>query len=198
MTLSDIRRAWDSVVLPRQPEFPFPLGEGCVSYATNESIRCFSQEESAADVQFYWEIAQCGLLYAMMSTSSVAESSDQRTLDYIALVRRVAIQVAVMAQMYSELGLDAELLTLTFRISNTEGTVLRGTDLPPGGAYRCFIPEVEVVKRRTVADLLSGPAAHAARIVEEICERFGVRSEDHVALPQRLETFLRHGTLRAP
>ena len=197
ITLSDLRRAWDAVTLPRQPEIPLPHDARNIAYATNESIRCHSNRESRKECEFYWELARCGLLYTLMTSMGKRDDSVS-WLDYNMLVRRVATVVAVLAQVYSELDLEAELLTLTFRIGNTEGAMLHGAGVQPDARYRCFIPEVEVVKRRTVADLLSRPAAHAAQIIEEICERFGMRSEEHTGLTPRLEAFLRHGTLRAP
>ena len=103
--------------------------------------------------------------------------------------------MAAIGQLYAGLGLETELLTFVFRLSNTEGAILELPAAPGERSYGCYIPDVEVAKRRTVADVVSGPAANAATVIREICERFGFRSDEHVGLNQRLDALLRQGPL---
>jgi hypothetical protein len=192
LTLTDIARARDEVVLPPEGGFPLSPVPGATSYASNDSIRSHLQRPAAGESGFYAEVFLCGLLYC--AAAGGPDGSDCRVLSYGALLRWVGTAMAAVGQLYAGLGLEAELLTLVFRFANTEGASLDLT--PPAAAertYRCFIPDIEVVKRRTAADVLSGPAAHAATVVLEVCERFGFRSDEHVGLNQRLESLLRRG-----
>jgi len=201
LTLTDIRRARDEVVLPPEGVFPLlPLAEG-TSYATNDSLRSYLQPPAGGRTAFYAEVFVCGLLYGAAAEATAEASpgegeatSPGRALAYGVLLRWVSTAMAAIGQLYAGLGLEAELLTLVFRVCNTEGASLELASTPDAGrVYRCFIPDIEVTKRRTAADVLSGPAAHAATVVLDICERFGFRSDEHVGLSQRLEALLRRG-----
>ncbi len=194
VSLTDLGRARDEVVLPPEGGFPLLPVPGSTSYATNDALRTVLQHPGPGGDAFYSELFVCGLLYSA-TAHSAADTPAGRVLAYPALLRWTGTAMAAIGQFYSSLGLDAELLTLLFRLSNTEGVTLALTSHSAGEReYRCFIPDIEVVKRRTVADVLSGPAAHAAAVAMEICERFGFPSDQHVGLSQRLETLLR----RAP
>jgi hypothetical protein len=193
LTLTELGRARDEVVLPPESAFPLLPVPGATSYATNDSIRAVAQRSSPGGTAFYSEVFLCGLLYCAASEGTTGGDSGH-TVAYAALLRWVGTAMAALGQLYAGLGLEAELLTLVFRLTNTEGARLEMAPQPTAGrVYRCFIPDIEVVKRRTAADVLSGPAANAATVVLEICERFGFRGDEHVGLHQRLESLLRRG-----
>lgn len=208
LSLTDISRARDEVVLPLEGDFPLLVLTEATSYATNDSIRSFLQRPAAGRPRFYAEVFVCGLLYCATAEEAVAEEAGaddaspglpeapavHRVLSYGVLLRWVAAAMSTIGQLYAGLGLEAELLTLAFRVCNTEGVHLELGSVPRAGRpYRCFIPDIEVTKHRTAADVLSGPAAHAATVVLEVCERFGLHSDEHVGLTQRLEALLRRG-----
>jgi hypothetical protein len=192
LTLTDIGHARDEVVLPPEGGFPLLPGPGATTYATNESIRSYLQTAPTDGVPYYVEVLLCGLLYCALIEGGTDDRGG-RSLAYATLLRRVGTAMAAIGQLYAGLGLEAELLTFVFRLCNTEGADLELPAHPADRTYRCFIPDVEVTKRRTAADVVSAPAPNAATIVREICERFGFRSDEHVGLSQRLEALLRRG-----
>jgi len=191
LTLSDVGRARDEVVLPPEGGFPVEPVPGSTTYATNESVRSYLQAAPEGGYASYLEFFLCGLLYC--ATIEGPADADRRVLPYNALLRRVGTAMAAVGQLYAGLGLETELLTFVFRLSNTDGASLELPAHPGERSYTCFIPDVEVIKRRTAADVVSGPAPNAATVIREICERFGFRSDEHVGLNQRLEALLRLG-----
>jgi hypothetical protein len=193
LTLTDIGRARDEVVLPSEGGFPLLPVPGATTYATNESIRSYLQTAPADGVPFYLEVFLCGLLYCALIEENATAAGEGRALAYATLLRHVGTAMAAIGQMYAGLGLETELLTFTFRLSNTEGADIELPVPATDRVYRCFIPDVEVSKRRTAADVASDPAPNAATVIREICERFGFRSDEHVGLSQRLEALLRRG-----
>ena len=191
LTLTDINRAREEVVLPAEGGFPVLPLPGATHYATNDSVRSYLLPGNAAGAPFYLEAFLCGLLYGVVVES--AATGEDRGVSYTGLLRWVGTALAAIGQLYTGLGLEAEVLTIAFRLSNTEATCLQLPAQPAARTYRCFIPDIEVSKRRTAADVVSDPASHAATIVQEICERFGFRSDQHVGLQQHLEALLRRG-----
>ena len=190
LTLTDIGRARDEVVLPPEGGFPLPPMPGATTYATNESVRSYLQTAPAETTPFYLEVFLCGLLYSAL-IEGTTDDAGGRTLAYASLLHRVGTAMAAIGQLYASLGLETELMTFVFRLSNTDGAVLELPTQATEPAYRCFIPDIEVTKRRTAADVVSAPAPNAATVIREICERFGFRSDQHVGLSQRLEALLR-------
>ncbi|NLF16914.1 MAG: ATP-binding protein [Lentisphaerae bacterium] len=191
LSLSDVHRARDEVVLPPEGAFPVLPDPGATTYASNDSIRSLVTAPAAGGGTSYLEVFLCGLMYcACVDQPSEAAP---RELHYNRLLRWVGSAMGAVGQLYAALGFETDLLTIVFRLANTEGVRLVLPAQSEADALVCHIPDIEVSKRRTAADVVSGPEANAAQVVREICERFGFRSDDHVGLNQRLEALLRLG-----
>ena len=183
--LSELLRAVKSLILPPVSRFPF-AEEGHV-FLTNDSVRRLPAEDSPGDGVF-WEIFRNGLVYYF----GTAADTEEKRVPYPVLTRRIVGACYGLGQIYADLGMEDELLTMVFRVTNADGARLVDTG-NGGDAFTCFIPEVEVEKRRTVADLVSGTAANAVKIVGELCERFNYMADGHGDLRPRLEDLLLRG-----
>ena len=185
--LTDLRKAADKVILPPLADFPFLADDEGQVYFTNQALLGVRSQDGHETPAHFWQAFRNGLFHHV---SALPTTKDSLEVPYPALLRRVGAALTVLGQLYSELGLDEELLTITFRLSNCEGHVLVQTNTESPEELRCYIPEIVVRKRRTVADLDSAPAQHAVKVVLEMCERFNLSADDHIALRQRLSTFL--------
>jgi hypothetical protein len=168
--LRAIREAAATIYIPPRSGFPFATDENH-SHATNHGFRCTNAAAATgtASPLFFWQFYDSGLLHYTVFLTTETEAS---AIPFTRLLDWIGAAVYAVAQLYSELALDEKLLTLNVTLENTENAVLEGVASESGGSAQCFIPEVRVVKQRTVADLLSGPATHAAKILRALADRF--------------------------
>jgi hypothetical protein len=106
--------------------------------------------------------------------------------------------MALTGQLYTTLNYPEDELTMTFRLRNTMQLTMLGWVREHGEGKRCQIPDVEVQIRRSASDLEAGAATDAAaRIFQELCERFNISLDnaDMARLRNDLENFLSRGLL---
>ncbi len=181
-SLSEVRQAVDSMIIPQLMAFDNPAAQTQRAYLTNDSFLSTPLSLDAARL-FFWQLFQTGLIHHVSALSTLAASSYIR---FPELVAHVAAAILTLGQYYTALGLEEELITFNVTVRNSRDCLLTDTPYPASGPLRCFIPEVVVVKRRTAADLASGPEQHALKVIHEICERFNLDASLHVGLRQRL------------
>jgi hypothetical protein len=189
LVLTEVKKAVGAVAVPLLSDFPLLNRAEAESFFTNQSLLSRARSEPL-DRFHFWQAFQSGLFHHISSLAPL--TNDQREIDYPALVQRIGAALKILGDLYSELGYEDELLTFTIGLSNVEGTVLVHTPTAcsePEG-YRCYIPDVIVRKRRTVADLATGPVEHVQRVVQEVCERFNFSAERHKGLGPRLKKLL--------
>ena len=181
-SLTDIRNAAATIIVPPLVEFVGFEANEQQAYLTNESFLSKPQSLESGRL-FFWELFRTGLFHHL---SSLAPAGSAKEIAYPVLADRVATVMIVLGQYYSALGMQDELITFTVALKNAEDCLLTETPNPTPDPLRCFIPEVLVQKRRTVADLASGSDQHALKVIREICERFNFDAGSHVGLRQRL------------
>lgn len=186
ITLSDMMSAVTDIVMPPDDGFLAAAENRISPYTTNDSVRSHGGDGVEGKFRYYWEFGRNGLFYLSMLWSDGQENPHR--IDYGLLVRRIGNLVAAMGHLYADLGQEAELLTMAFRLVNAEGCLLEATESDEQKEFRCYIPEIEVTKRRTVADLASAPDEHAAKVVHEVCERFNFQADFHTALSRQLNS----------
>lgn len=134
----------------------------------------------------FWQLFPSGLFHHVANLSTPTEPTE---VNYARLVHRIGAGVAVLGQFYSALGAEDELLTFSFKLTNCEGAELIEAGFPEEGPFKCYIPEIIIRKRRTVADLLSGPVQHAGKIIKGICQRFNFITDRHIDLKPKLTPY---------
>lgn len=189
--LSELKKASASVAVPVGSDFPFSISgeDGDEVYFTNQALtsRCAVESEGRPEKFYFWQFFRLGLLHHL---SSLSQSPVAKQISYPLLVNRLGAAVEIIGELYSELGCEGEIMTLSITLGNAEGKYLTDLDIDPSNEFRCYIPEVVVRKRRSVADLVSDPVEHAARWVREVCERFNLPSDQHPELRRRLQRLL--------
>jgi len=184
LTLSDIKRALQNVVLPTISDFPFWNDSNTSNYFTNQSYLCKGKTKQKL---VYAQAFQSALFHHVSAFRAV---EDAMRVDYSLLIQRVATAISVLGQYYLELGMEEELLTFQIRVINAQERVLVNSGHEQGDSHTCFIREIIVHKRRTVADLGSSPQQHACKVIKEICERFNLSAGEHINLSQKVGRFL--------
>jgi hypothetical protein len=185
--LGEVKEAAANVILPPISHFPFFEGQsGMRVYFANDALRSHAPADmGTGQRRAYWEFQANGGFYYLLETSP----ANSKELTYPVLARCVACAMSVIGQLYSAIGVEDELLSIQIGVRNTEGARLTGvpdgSDPPP-----CSQPDVEVVKRRTVGDMVSDPVDHAVRVARELTERFNVPRNRHDDLPEVLAAFL--------
>lgn len=191
--LSDLKRAAENVAMPVLSDLPFTPDDtpGCESFLTNQSLLCRFVDRSGPKGKVarfhFWQFFQTGMFHFICS---LAELKNGRAISYPQLLNRVGSAVELIGELYSELGLDDEILTFTVGLTNSEKCRLTDVDVDNAERLQCYIPEITVRKRRSVADLTSAPAEHATRVIREVCERFNLSSDQHPQLRQQLNRLL--------
>ncbi len=195
--LSDLKKAAETVALPVPGDLPFlpNVNDNGELFLTNQSLigRHASKrgDKGKVDKFHFWQFYQSGMFHYLTSISELVD--DGRRLVYPHLVNRIGCAIELIGELYSELGLDDEILTFTVGLNNVEKCVLtnaeEGTETSTD-PLQCYIPEIVVRKRRSVADLTSDPAEHATRVTREVCERFNLPSDRHPQLRQQLARLL--------
>lgn len=183
--LGEVKQAAAHVILPPVSHFPFFENEGMRVYFANDALRSHAPADMAEHRQAYWEFQGNGLFYYLLQLGA----GEARELSYPALARSVACALSTIGQLYAAVGVEDELLTMQVSVRNTEGAVMTGVSGMPTPAP-CSVPDVEVIKRRTVGDMVSDPVDHAVRVINELAERFNVPRERQEALPTTLAAFL--------
>jgi hypothetical protein len=185
--LSQIRKAMENVLIPHPADIILldtPLQQ---DFFTNHSLLSRPKGDSPEERLCFWQAFQSGLFHHV---SRLGTPADLQQISYPQLVSRVAAGISILGQFYSELGLEDELLTVTFALTNAQGCTLIEVPENRTEQFRCYIPEISVRRRRTVADLVSGPEAPAYKIIRDICERFNYAADLHPALKQDLNRVL--------
>ena len=154
------------------------------SYCTNTSLRYYSKE-----CEQFWQAFRSGLFHYISPVDCA------NGISYKNIIRFVAEAVYFISEYYAELGLEEEIVILRFRLHNVENVELRGLEnfirtKKALSGYSCKINKVKVRMERSVADLTAGVIEHAARVVQEICERFNLSSDTQEYLEETISMFL--------
>ena len=188
LVLSEIKRLVEGLPAPMRHRLPLLPGNDGETFMTNEALMSRQVRESGAGF-FFMQVFQSRLFHHV---SSVALGGEQAAVTYPVLVERIASAIQVLGELYSELGGEDELLTFTVGLSNVKSCRLIETPetKPRDEPYKCYIPDIMVRMRRTVADMLTGTEVHAARVIAEVCERFNFDARQHDFLRQQLRKML--------
>ena len=193
--LSDLRKAAESIALPVPGGLPF-LPENrsnCEMFLTNQSLQCRQIERNEENNQvehfFFWQFFRLG---AFHYNCSITDRKHDKTISYQQLVNWIASAVELIGELYSELGYDDEIINFKVELDNVEQCTLVNinNELNKTEKYQCYIPEIVVSKKRSVADLISGSVEHSTRVIREVCERFNLPADQHTQLRQYLNKFL--------
>lgn len=185
--LSDILSALHRIALPIPSEFPFlSAAHDDELFFTNHSLLGRSKDEPLKRFDFL-QLYQSGLCHY---TFNLTDGSENRALSYFVLARHIAGVLRLLGEYYSELGLDDELLTFSVSLKSTMGCRLIETGEPDEDHFKCHIPDIEVKKRRTVADLCSDTLPPAEKVIKEVCERFNYEASRHPKLRPYLRNLL--------
>lgn len=172
-TIKDGRRAFETLERPGLDNFPWPdVSSQSSIYATNESL-CGQQFEAGTSRSLcFWEYYQNGLFYC--ATPLPLSSETPRAVDAHNILKLTAVSIILAGQLYSNLNHQDAILTLSFRLANSN--MLRLSGLPKherDEEFLCQILDIDVSKERSAADLEAGAATDTAtQIFMEICERF--------------------------
>jgi len=155
------------------------------TFFTNQALTCrHSQNHNERIIRFYyWQFFRYGLFHHV---SSILDLRDSQEVSYLLLVDRIGAAIKLFGDLFSEMGCEDEILIFTVGVNHAEGCRLVDSDADKSEKLICYIPEVKVRKRRTVADLVSAPVEHAVRVIREVCERFNLPSDRHPELRRRL------------
>ncbi|MDD3118644.1 MAG: ATP-binding protein [Victivallales bacterium] len=184
-TLTEIRAALEQAVyLFPSPRF-MRQSEVAESYSTNVSVRSLPQGATRI-----WQAFRSGFFHLLEYAPA-----GERSVAYRSLQDKIAEAVFFAGEFYSDLGYNDEMFALDIRLNGVEDALLTGIKprVRRSGSpaeYRCHIPEIVVTMQRTMADLISGPEDHAARIVRDLCERFNVPSSRHEGLEEAVRAYL--------
>ncbi len=192
VNLSDLKKAVADIAVPVGSDFPLSsIGEEEEEevFFTNQSLtsRHAPKREGRLGEFHFWQFFRLGLFHHLSSLNDLQSGG---SVSYPLLVNRIGAAIEVVGELYSELGCEGDILTFSLTLNNVEGSSLIDLDIEEQGEYLCYIPEVVVCKRRSVADLISDPVEHATRWVREVCERFNLPSDQHPELRQRLHKLL--------
>lgn len=194
-SLTDARRALERLERPCLNDFPWPGAPNRADYyAANESLRGVQKTTEDKAVGF-WELYQSGLLYCAAPLPVNEGDNSIQAGDVLSLT---LVTMALTGQLYTTLNYPEDELTMTFRLRNTMQLTMLGWVREHGEGKRCQIPDVEVQIRRSASDLEAGAATDAAaRIFQELCERFNISLDnaDMARLRNDLENFLSRGLL---
>ncbi|MFA6931417.1 MAG: ATP-binding protein [Lentisphaeria bacterium] len=193
-TLTDCRRQLEALERPGLQDFPWPSAHIQQSslYASNEAMRGHSAE--GAEPQFFWEFYPAGLFYCAVALPLLPENS----IDSTTLLQLYVITLALNGELFSQLELGSELLTLTIRLNNTLDLNLKLNSAVENNPLRCHIHDIRIINSRTAGDLEGGAAAHTAtQFFRELCERFNysLNEGEFSAISKSLENFLQRGLL---
>jgi len=177
--LSALRHAVDAALpsLPT-PEF-LDSDELKKAYITNTSLRALSKKGSRM-----WQVFKSGMFHYI-----AYQPAPGRELAFSLLTHKVAEAFRFLGNLYSELGYAEELLTISLTLENTENVRLMLTP-KQRTKFICRIPKISIEMTRSAADLASGEAAHAARMISEIAERFNVSDPYLRDLPGKIDAYL--------
>ena len=183
--LSDTRAAVESIALPIPGLLPLPgTGQG-EAFVTNRSFTGHFVDAKSGRFHFF-DAFPSGLLHHVYGTGLRRKKDSE--LSYNRLVPLIGAAVRAIGEFYENLGAQEDLITLTISLNNVNDCRLTEVeDESDNGQYVCHIPDISVRKRRTVADLVSGPSEHTLKIVKEVCERFNYPASRHPRLRDMLK-----------
>lgn len=182
-TLSEVKRAAsDSFSLLSEPHFVTEQDMN-ESYFSNVALRSLPDGELKM-----WQLFKTGMFHYMAYWPL-----PEKKINYQYILRFFAEAVSFLSRLYSELGYDEELLDITITLTEVEGVELVE---PPqlkaqkNTEYICRIPDIRIMLQRSAADLASGHAEHAVKIIKELCERFNFPDGRHGNLRQKITAYL--------
>ncbi len=175
-SLTDWRRQVDNLGRPGLQNFPWPLPnpQEQVIYASNNSLRSHPKEATAVQ-RYFLELFPDGLLYCAVLLPELPGPG----IAGEPLAQLCAIILALAGELFTQMGLGSELLTLAFNLNNTLELNLFPNGQNDHTRHLCHIHDIRVVKTRTAGDLEGGAAAStAAQVYREIGERFNFSQND--------------------
>jgi hypothetical protein len=189
-SLSDVRRSAEkSAVNPIGSPF---LDANSIdeSYFTNVSFRMISKKGNS-----FLQSFSSGLVHY-----AKAADPDKDNFNYGVILKFVTDAVLFLGKYYYELGYADELLSVMLKVSGMENknlfipssSKIAGKKKKP--QYICKIQAIEIKIQRSAADLISGAAAHSAKIFTELCERFNFPEGQHPKLIENIAKYIEKGT----
>lgn len=193
-SLTEWRQQLLELERPGLANFPWPHTpkEKPEVFAGNHSLRCQSTLPDRSG-SFYLEVFASGLFYAAVPLSF----GRKKEIPLESLLLLPLMTIALNGELFTQMKLGSELLSLTFTLKNSENASVVTSD----GKHRfqCRIPEICVRKSRSAGDLEGGAASNtAAKFFREICERFNLSLTDQEfqETTANLEHTLRQGMLK--
>lgn len=192
-TLTEWRQQLLELERPGLADFPWPHPPKAKPevFAGNQSLRCHS---AAADHtgSFYLELFAAGLFYAAVPLTCGRKKEIPRE----SLLLLPLMTIALNGELFTQMKLGSELLSLTFTLKNCQNASVISSD--GKNRHQCRIPEICIRKSRSAGDLEGGAASStAARFYREICERFNLSltEQEFQETTASLEHTLRQGML---
>jgi hypothetical protein len=166
--LPDLRSAAEEA-LSLYPE-PGPLTDFYFpdNYYTNTSFRGFNDNRNVM-----MQLWRSGLIHFIANFSQ----EENQTVSFRLLSQFLSRAVVFAAGYYAALGFADEMLSLNFRMEDSEEMILSAPDNVSG---KCRIPEILVHQNRTASDLSSDKKFHAEKLLRSVSERFNfIPSEEN-------------------
>jgi len=181
-TLSELKRAAENSLFSSASGLFISLSDFDEFYSTNTALRSLPDGK-----QKLCQLYQSGLFHY------VSFVGNEKKISYSNFFSLIAEAFFFISRFYDELGLDDDSLTVALHVGNAENAVL--TQAPAEQKdrltdYICRIPTVKYKLVRSVPNLISGYADHAARAFIGVCERFNMPDGRHPDLPEKISTYM--------
>jgi hypothetical protein len=180
-TLSELKRAAENSLFPNASGAFISLSDFDEFYSTNTALRCLPEGKLKL-----CQLFQSGLFHY------ISFIGNEKKISYSQFFSLIAEAFFFISRFYDELALDDDSLTISLQIGNAENAVL--TQAPAEQKdrltdYMCRIPKVKYKMVRSVPNLISGYADHAARTFIGICERFNMPDGRHPELAEKIISY---------
>ena len=183
-TLSEIRHAVEESVFAYSNGMFFRQKSLVNSYLTNVSLKSYDENTGQ-----FWQAFQSGFFHFVEIMKS-----DNKGLEYGALLKKLASTAAFIAGYYYELGYEGEMLNMRFTLTGVEGFKLGGIAETHGrrksNGFVCKIPVIDVKKMFSSSDVHDEIDELASDLIIEVCERFNVPQSRHRDLVNTVRCFL--------
>jgi hypothetical protein len=181
LELKDVRAAVEDSLISFHDQPLMIVDDPEETYFTNISLRSLSTDRGV-----YFQAFRSGLYHYV---NRISESDTEITYDE--LLRLVAESMFFLANYYSLLNVEDDVLRIQFRLSGVDGVMLKMRNKEAKGKQGvCRIPEIQIDMERTVADLASGIPDHARRIFRELCVRFNLPDGWHRNIKEMIQNYL--------
>jgi hypothetical protein len=159
-----------------------PVDDDNKTYFTNVSLRSLSL---SPDV--YFQAFRSGQIH-FQSALSVVEDIPVATL-----LKLLGGSLFFLASYYNELGSDDDLISIKLWLRGVDGKRLTIPGRKRGESpYTCRIPEIQIMLKRSAADLYAGIYDHTARVFHDFCIRFNVPDSRINTLRSQVSEYLDH------